>query len=64
MVEDFAKIKSSDVVLATRTRDGRPGKTIRVRCVTTPDAAQKVLLNRRGLKLPHRLRRIDEVAQM
>jgi len=32
--------------------------------VTTPDEAQKVLLNQLGLKLPQRLRRIDEVNQM
>jgi len=46
LVEEFHKIKSGDVVLPTRTADGRPGKTIRVRCVTTPDKAQKVMLSR------------------
>ena len=35
-----------------------------VRCVATPDEARKVLLNRLGVSLPQRLRRIDEVAQM
>jgi transposase len=64
LVEEFAKIKSGDVVLPTRTSDGRAGKTVRLRCVTAPDEAQKVLLNRLGLTLPQRLRRIDEVAQM
>lgn len=64
LVEEFAKIKSGDVVLPTRSSDGRPGKTVRLRCVTTPDEAQKVLLNRLGLTLPQHLRRIDEVAQM
>jgi transposase len=64
LVEEFAKIKSGDVVLPTVTRDGRPGKTVRVRCVTTPDAAQKVLLHRLGLTLPQRLRYLEEVAQM
>jgi len=64
LVEEFAKIKSGDVVLPTRTSDGRKGKTIRLRCVTTPDEAQKALLNRLGLALPQHLRRIDEVAQM
>jgi hypothetical protein len=39
-------------------------RTIHLRCVTTPDEAQKVLLNRPGLTLPQRLRRIDGVAQM
>jgi len=64
LLEEFAKIKSGDVVLPTRTADGRPGKTIRVRCVTTPDKAQKVLLNRLGLTLPQRLRYLEEIPQM
>lgn len=64
LLEEFAKIKSGDVVLPTRTRDGQHTKLVRLRCVTTPDEAQKVLLNRLGLSLPQRLRRIDEIAQM
>lgn len=64
LLEEFAKIKSGDVVLPTRTSDGQKAKTVRLRCVTAPDHAQKVLLNRLGLNLPQRLRRIDEVAQM
>ena len=64
LIEEFAKIKSGDVVLPTQTSDGRRGKTVRLRCVTTPDEAQKVLLDRLGLTLPQRLRRIDDVAQM
>jgi transposase len=64
LVEEFHKIKSGDVVLPTRTADGRPGKTIRVRCVTTADKAQKVLLSRLGLTLPQRLRYMEEVEQM
>ena len=63
LVEEFAKIKSGDVVLPARWADGRE-RTIRLRCVTTPDEAQKVLLSRLGLTLPQRLRRIDEVAPM
>jgi transposase len=63
LLEEFAKIKSADVVLPARMSDGS-GRTIRLRCVTTPDEAQKVLLNRLGLTPPQRLRRIDEVAQM
>jgi hypothetical protein len=51
------------VVLPAETKDGVQ-RTIRLRCVTTPDEAQKVLLHRLGLTLPQRLRRIDEVAQM
>jgi len=63
LIEEFAKIKSGDVVLPARMADGRD-RAIHLRCVTTPDAAQKVLLNRLGLTLPQRLRRIDEVVQM
>ncbi len=64
LLEELAKIKSGDVVLPTRTPDGQAGKTIRLRCVTTPDEAQKVLLHRLGLTLPQRLRRVEDVAQM
>jgi hypothetical protein len=63
LVAELAKIKSGDVVLPAAMADGS-ARTIHLRCVTTPDEAQKVLLNRLGLKLPQRLRRIDEVAQM
>jgi len=45
-------------------QDEREGKTVRLRCVTTPDEAQKVLLNRLGLTIPQRLRYIEEVNQM
>jgi len=64
LVEEFARIKSGDVVLPTRKRDSSLGKTLRVRCVTTPDDAQRVLLNRLGLTVPQRLRYLEEVAQM
>lgn len=64
LVAELAKIKSGDVVLPTVTRDGRPGRTVRVRCVTTPDKAQRVLLNRLGLRLPQHLRYLEEVARM
>jgi transposase len=60
LLEEFAKIKSGDVVLQARSADGGPLRTIRLRCVPEPDAAQKVLLSRLGLILPRRLRRIDE----
>jgi len=63
LVEEFAKIKSGDVVLKAKHADGRE-HSIRVRCVTTPDKAQKVLLHRLGLTLPQRLRTLDEVQQM
>jgi len=60
LLEEFAKIKSGDVVLQAQSRDGGPSRTIRLRCVPEPDAAQKVLLSRLGLSLPRRLRRIDD----
>ena len=63
LVEEFARIKSGDVVLKARHTDGRE-LGIRVRCVTTPDKPQKALLNRLGLTLPLRLRYQHEVAQM
>ena len=64
LLEELAKIKSGDVLLPTVTNNGQPGKTIRLRCVTEPDAGQKVLLHRLGIQLPRRLRRLDEVGQM
>lgn len=64
LLMELAKIKSGDVVLPTTTRAGQPGKTVRVRCVTTPDKAQKVLLNRLGLHLPQHLRYLEEIAKM
>jgi transposase len=64
LLRELAKIKSGDVVLPTMTADGRPGRTVRVRCVTTPDKAQRVLLNRLGLRLPQHLRYIEDVARM
>jgi hypothetical protein len=64
LIEELAKIKSGDVVLPTRTKQGTAGRTIRLRCVTEPDEPQKTLLNRLGLNLPRRLRRTDNVVQM
>ena len=64
VLEELAKIKSGDVVLPTATRDCRYNGTVRLRCVTEPDEAQKVLLHRLGITLPRRLRRIDEFVQM
>jgi len=60
LIEEFAKIKSGDVVMPARMADGSH-RTICLRCVTTPDEAQEVLLNRLGPRLPQRLRSIDEV---
>ena len=63
LVEEFAKIKSGDVVLKAQRADGRENH-IRLRCVTPPDKAQKVLLHRLGLTLPQRLRTVDGAAPM
>jgi len=60
LVEEFARIKSGDVVLPARRADNQE-RIIRLRCVMSPDAAQKVLLNRMGLNLPRRLRRLDDM---
>lgn len=64
LVEELAKIKSGDVVLPTVTKQGAYNGTVRLRCVTEPDKAQKVLLHRLGVNLPRRLRRIDEFVKM
>jgi transposase len=61
VVEEFAKIQSGDVVLPARKGDGQRSHTIRLRCVTEPDPAQKVLLSRLGLTMPRRLRRLDHL---
>jgi hypothetical protein len=63
LLYDLAKIKSGDIVLPAETRDGVQ-KTIRLRHVTEPDAAQQILLHRLGLPLPRQLRRFDELVQM
>ena len=60
VLEEFARVKSGDVILPTRDPDGRTGRTLRVRCVTTPDESQRVLLSRLGLALPERLRWQEE----
>ena len=59
LVEEFARIKSGDVVLPTVAERNQPARTLRLRCVTEPDAAQKTLLNRLGLNLPRRLRALE-----
>jgi transposase len=64
VLEELAKIKSGDVVLPTQTKQENYSGTVRLRCVTEPDEAQKVLLHRLGLTLPRRLRTIDEIVQM
>jgi transposase len=50
VIEEFQRIKSTDVVLPTST-----GRNLHIRCVTTPDEAQRILLDRLGVHLPTRL---------
>jgi transposase len=64
LIEELANIKSGDVVLPTVSKNGTPSRIIRLRCVTEPDAAQKVLLNRLGIKLPRRIRQLNEIPPM
>ncbi len=64
LVDELAKIKSGDVVLPTQEKHGEPGRTVRLRCVTSPDKAQQLLLHRLGLTLPRRLRRADDAIEM
>jgi transposase len=59
LIEEFARIRSGDVVLKALPHNGQHARTIRLRCVTEPDPAQKVLLTRLGLTMPRRLRRLD-----
>ncbi len=59
VLEEFARIQSTDVVIPTAD-----GRQVRLRCIVHPDAAQKALLDRLGLTLPNRLRLPRGVAQM
>lgn len=64
LLEELAKLKSGDVTLTARSpNDGRQ-RRLALRCVTEPDAAQAALLDRLGLTLPRRLRRLNNVTQM
>ncbi|MDB5387444.1 MAG: hypothetical protein JWM11_3090, partial [Planctomycetaceae bacterium] len=56
VLDELAKIKSGDVVLPTQNSKGESLPEIRLRRVTEPEPAQKLLLNRPGLELPRRLR--------
>jgi hypothetical protein len=62
LVEEFARIKSGDVVLPTRPAGDKPARTLHLRCVTTADEYQRVFLSRLGLELPKRLRWIEELS--
>ena len=50
VVEELARIKTNDVILPTSA-----GRAVRLRCVTTPDPLQRILLSRLGLDIPARL---------
>jgi transposase len=51
LLEEFARIQSTDVILPTTD-----GRTVRLRCVVRPDKAQTILLHHLGLELPQRLK--------
>ena len=59
ILEELARIQSHDVVLPTTTHG-----QLRLRCVTQPDAAQSILLDRLGLVLPKRMRLPEAAAPM
>jgi transposase len=61
VIEELAKLKSGDVVLGARSPGGGTERSITLRCVTEPDQAQAVLLQRLGLTPPRRLRRLDDI---
>ena len=64
LLDEFSKIRSGDVVLPIKSRNGDNGRVVRLRCVTEPDAAQKMLLQRLGLHLPRRLRQRAPAIEM
>lgn len=59
LLEEFARIQSTDVVLPTKQ-----GPTVRLRGVVRPDRAQTILLQHLGLELPHRLRLPKGISDM
>jgi len=54
LLDELSKIKSSDVMLPIRI-EADETRELCLRCVTEPDAEQKLLLHRLGLTLPKRL---------
>jgi hypothetical protein len=64
LLDELATIRSGDVVLPTRSVTGETGRVFRLRCVTKLDAAQKMLLQRLGLRLPRRLRQRTPASEM
>lgn len=59
LLEEFARIQSTDVILPTKE-----GHIVRLRCIVRPDRAQTILLHHLGLELPHRLRLPKGIANM
>jgi transposase len=59
LLEEFARIQSTDVVLPTTD-----GRAVRLRCVVRPDKPQTILLQHLGLELPQRLRIPKGVADL
>ena len=53
ILQEFARINSTDIVLPTTSN---PQRELRLRCVVRPDCDQAALLDRLGLCLPERLR--------
>jgi len=53
ILDELALIQSADVVLPTTES---PSRELRLRCVVQPDTAQRMLIDRLGLRLPERLR--------
>jgi len=64
LIESFSQIKSGDVTLRARRQSSGPERQITLRCVAEPEEPQSVLLQRLGLELPRRLRRLDSLDQM
>ncbi len=52
VIEEFARIKATDVILPTTA-----GSDVRLTCITRPDKAQAAIIERLGLELPERLGR-------
>ena len=61
ILDELARIQSSDVVLPLADGSGRE---LRIRCVVRPDKTQALLLERLGLRLPERLRIPSRIATM
>lgn len=59
VLEELQRIQSLDVVLPLEN-----GREMRLRCVVQPDRAQKILIDRLGLRLPKRLRAPTGAVQM